>query len=1414
MSPAQSKLTYVACTAVVLAVFLGLPLSAGAEQLPVKSYTTVDGLIHNRVLRIVRDSRGFLWFCTAGGISRFDGHKFANYSSDDGLPAPVINDLLETDDGIFWIATNSDGVIRFDLRTSHSSGSPPAPRFAVLGVGTEPASNRVNVLYKDRTGLLWAGTDGGLFYCDAIHEREFHSTQLGIPSQPDNQVQVWALVEDKRGNLWIGTRHGLVQRYPDGRMTHFPIRPSQSSDTILALLIDNQDRLWLGHQSGSIVFEPQTDGSSNAGYLISPLRGSQLHQYMTTGTEVQGLYQASDGRIWIAEAGGGLVVFDGKTSRKYLTKQRARDRQAGFAEDLDGNLWLTTESNGALKIARQGFLNYGEAEGLGQLTNTIFENRARELYTFSSVWRISRFDGKEFTSVRPNLPKTVTDLSWRERTGLIQDHLGEWWISTSEGLFRFPNVGRIEDLARAHPIAVYTTRDGLPNNDLTRLFEDSRGDIWISSFVPMRVVVTRWERETGVFHRYSDEHGLKPFTSVKVFCEDSAGRVWAGLREGGLVRYRNGRFTHFGQSEGIPPGSVNSIYVDQSGRLWVAVNQGGLCRIDDPLSDQPKVITYTKAEGLSSNLVLQVTGDTKGRIYVAGVRGIDRIEPATGRIKHYSEASGLTGGQFQVAYRDRTGGLWFGTSNGLLRLLPEVEREAPPSPVYISGIRISGVGTQVSELGERVVSALDLKSGQNNLQIDYFALSFGIGEALNYQYKLEGSNTDWSPPTDQRTVNYANLAPGTYRFLVRAVNPDGPDPDSVATVAFNIMPPVWQRWWFILLTALVVGAGGFAFDRYRVARFKELNAALAESQTLTAQLTEQRTELRKANRTLALEATVTAIISDSESLDAALSRILEAVCEATDCEAGELWELDSQTQALRHVATSHSALKEHASEQAKCESGSADNPDSIPVELTQDVVESNTGAAEVSGARTDSAESSDDSLSSFGFPILLGSEVLGILRLSTRSRREPDEEFREMMSTIGSHLGQLIDRYRTEGARREAEQFRVWSARFSLLRAEVSVAMAQEANLQLILQQSSEAIVRNLDAAFARIWLLNQEENVLELQASAGMYAHLDGAHSRVPVGKLKVGRIAESRSPLLTNDVANDLHISDKQWAEREGMVAFAGYPLLLESHLLGVVAMFARHQLSKEAFEALGSVADTISQGIERRGAKEALVKSREERLAELERVRRRIATDLHDDIGSSLTQIAILSEVVHQHVDRGDKKALEPLNNIIRVSNELVDSMSDIVWAINPMKDHLNDLLQRMRRFASDIFTARHIAFSFNTIADNNIELGANLRREVFLVFKESVNNVVKHSGCAKAEIEFHVDGDWLMLTVRDDGKGFDAAAAVVGGLNPTPSWKGGNGIVSMRKRAAEMGGQFEIASTNGKGTTTTLRVPVSR
>ncbi|MFB2978770.1 PAS domain S-box protein [Microseira sp. BLCC-F43] len=158
-------------------------------------------------------------------------------------------------------------------------------------------------------------------------------------------------------------------------------------------------------------------------------------------------------------------------------------------------------------------------------------------------------------------------------------------------------------------------------------------------------------------------------------------------------------------------------------------------------------------------------------------------------------------------------------------------------------------------------------------------------------------------------------------------------------------------------------------------------------------------------------------------------------------------------------------------------------------------------------------------------------------------------------------------------------------------RAEVDGILARSEQLQDMLQECTEAIVERFDAAFARIWTLNQAENVLELQASAGMYTHIDGPHRRVPVGMYKIGLIAAEKQPHLTNSVLEDSRISNKEWAKREGMVAFAGYPLLVEDALVGVIAMFARHPLSESVLEAISLVANEIAIGIKRKQAELAL-------------------------------------------------------------------------------------------------------------------------------------------------------------------------------------------------------------------------------
>ncbi len=158
------------------------------------------------------------------------------------------------------------------------------------------------------------------------------------------------------------------------------------------------------------------------------------------------------------------------------------------------------------------------------------------------------------------------------------------------------------------------------------------------------------------------------------------------------------------------------------------------------------------------------------------------------------------------------------------------------------------------------------------------------------------------------------------------------------------------------------------------------------------------------------------------------------------------------------------------------------------------------------------------------------------------------------------------------------------SDRLTKLQGEIGHLLLEAESSQEVLLGCVKALVQNLDAAFARVWTYNEAEKMLELQASAGLYTHLDGPHSRVPLGQFKIGLIASERLPHLTNQVIGDPRVNNQEWAARENMVAFAGYPLLVKDQLYGVLAMFARHPLSDDTLEALALVAQGISLSLHR--------------------------------------------------------------------------------------------------------------------------------------------------------------------------------------------------------------------------------------
>jgi signal transduction histidine kinase len=199
-------------------------------------------------------------------------------------------------------------------------------------------------------------------------------------------------------------------------------------------------------------------------------------------------------------------------------------------------------------------------------------------------------------------------------------------------------------------------------------------------------------------------------------------------------------------------------------------------------------------------------------------------------------------------------------------------------------------------------------------------------------------------------------------------------------------------------------------------------------------------------------------------------------------------------------------------------------------------------------------------------------------------------------------------------------------------------------------------------------------------------------------------------------------------------------------------------------------------------------------------LDRIRTRIARDLHDDIGATLSQIALLSEIVQARV-HGDLQVAGAVRQIGRLSREAVDSMSDIVWSLDPGSDTLGHTIERMRDFAGEVFAARGVAFCFRAPdAGDNLKIGTHARRQLFLAFKESVNNIARHAECTEAEAELAIERGWLQLKLGDNGKGFDCRRTALG-----------HGLNSMRNRARSMGGEFQVASSTS-GTGVTLRIPI--
>jgi len=409
---------------------------------------------------------------------------------------------------------------------------------------------------------------------------------------------------------------------------------------------------------------------------------------------------------------------------------------------------------------------------------------------------------------------------FRGATGLLQDSRGDWWIGSNKGAFLFPGP----ELQLRHGKR-FTAADGFdgPAESIGDIYEDPRGRLWISAgeglYYSDSARIGR-----AVFERLPLDaiHPAGPSVLITWMTSDRSGALWLGARFGLLAMFKDGSVRLLQPTTGLPETDVRALFVDSRGWLWIGLRSRGVSMTRDPGAEHPEFVNYSTESGLASEYVLSIAEDDFGRIYLGTFKGLDRLDPNTGEIRHLTTTDGLAGNVIGDCIKDRAGNIWIATRTGLSVLNPRAERVARQAPaVYLSRIQLAGEDLPLAETGVARLASLELPASRNNLLIEYVGLSFQGEQQLRYQYQLEGADADWSMPSEHRSVNYARLAGGSYRFQVRAINQQGLASEP-ALFEFRILPPLWQRWWFLSAVAFLIGLIGYATYRYRLAQLIEL----------------------------------------------------------------------------------------------------------------------------------------------------------------------------------------------------------------------------------------------------------------------------------------------------------------------------------------------------------------------------------------------------------------------------------------------------------------------------------------------------------------------------------------------------------------------------------------------------------------
>jgi ligand-binding sensor domain-containing protein/signal transduction histidine kinase len=761
-------------------------------------WTDQQGLPQNTVQAITRTSDGYLWLGTLAGAVRFDGARFTVFdSSNTGeIKGSYITALLEDATETLWMGVDGGGLVGFR-----------GGRFSVYTTANGLPNNYVKSLLAARDGALWIGTDRGLA---RFKDSKFtvYTTRNGLG---DNLVS--ALAEDHDGGIWAGTGRGLTL-IKDGRLHNYTDGDGLVQNVVRSMYVDRAGGLWIGTDGGLSNFKDGHFTTYGA-------------QYGLPSTQVRALCEDRDGILWIGTLGSGLFrLKDGRVDGFASRDGLPGDRVAAIFQDPEGNIWVG--SDGGLSQLMEGrFHVYTTQDGLANdFCMAVYGDSSGGLW-IGSVNGLSRIKDGKITAytAKDGLPE-------KEIRSISEDRDGNIWLGTfGAGVLEFKD-GRF---------TAWTTKDGLSSDLVFAVYVDTENNLWVATSGSGLNLF-----RNGRFTSYRAKDGLAS-DNLRTIFEDREHNMWIGTQDAGVSRFKDERFTNWSVNEGLSGNAVVSFYEDAAGALWMGTIDGGLTRFKDG-----KFATVTSKDGLFDNVAFRMLPDGRddsGNLWMSCNRGIYRVsekelnEFADGRLSSVSAfAYGLGDGMLSrecnsatpAGWKTKDGRLWFPSTRGLVVIDPQKQGSQPPS-LMIESVTLDRVLLPTDR-------AVRVNPGQENLEVDYTAISWGRPQQIRFRYRLMGLDRDWIDAGNRRTAYYTHLPPGDYTFKVIADNGEGVWNYDGVTVAVRVIPRFYQRRGFTLL--LVLGVASLAFGFYKV-RVNQLRRRQAQQEQFSRILLQSQEAERK-----------------------------------------------------------------------------------------------------------------------------------------------------------------------------------------------------------------------------------------------------------------------------------------------------------------------------------------------------------------------------------------------------------------------------------------------------------------------------------------------------------------------------------------------------------------------------------------